>query len=365
MQLTFFTQMFKRILRAPKLAALVTCIFFVAENFTELAIRYVPEINRLKKGIENCDRIPRINTFSIMCPFDNPGELTTNDTIILTYANSGWSQQVTNWICNAKKANISKLLVIAVNNDLCDKIGNIPGVKCWTPSLSPTFRSLREKALSDKVKENNVQNSFNASSNAEWGTENYGLLLKYRTLIIYSILKCGYPILLSDTDVIFLKSPLNYLQQLTHDNTSKADALNPRYEMIFQKDATGWRRFDSWGLKGWFGNWYACAGFAYIIPTPGIIKFWEGMVAFQESDWNDQVGVNLCLRYSSHRVRWMTLDSDLFPNGRMIQDGYRYNGKEYQSQAISQQNPYVIHFNWIHEFQGKIKYMKLMKLWCG
>lgn len=344
--LAYIIHLVKRILKAPKIAALVTVLFFLAENITELAIRYVPEFNRLKQGIHNCDRLPKIDTYGIMCPFDKPSLYATNDTIILTYANSGWSSQVTNWICNAKKANLTNLLVVAVNEDLCKRLGPIKGVKCWTPSLSPVFQHLREKTMQ--------QSRFDSGRQAEWGTQKYGLLLKYRTLVIYSLLKCGHPILLSDTDVIFLKSPLNYLAKLAYGNSSNIDILNPKNEMIFQKDATGWRRFDSWGLKGWFGNWYACAGFAYIIPTPAIIKFWEGMLAFQENDWNDQVGVNLCLRYSNHIVRWTTLDSQIFPNGRMVQDGYEMN-----------QDPFVIHFNWIHDFNDKIKYMKLRKLWCG
>ena len=79
--------------------------------------------------------------------------------------------------------------------------------------------------------------------------------MKFRTPIIYSLLNCKRNILLADSDVVFLRNPLEYLTKI-----AVGGSVGESCDVVFMKDSTGVSPIDWLGQRGWLGNFYVNAG---------------------------------------------------------------------------------------------------------
>ena len=237
-----------------------------------------------------------------------------NGITIVTFVNPDWMPLLQNWLCSLRKQGLGGgVLVVAFGSSVCQ---NLVGVAC-----------------------HHVNETYPASS---YGQAGYREMLKHRTRIILKLLGCGYTLLLSDVDVVFLKNPLPTLFKESKEK-----------DIIFQGDSIDHNLVDS--LLPYTIS-YACVGFTFMKPTTGTILLWKGVLNYQTHHyWNDQAAVNVCLRHPSilAHLRWAVLDYWQFPNGII-----------YFKQRTHLQNPFIVHANFLLGINNKMAEMMAAGLWC-
>ena len=203
----------------------VTTFFYIREALTPLC--NVPDGN----GIES----------SLSCPLTLDHSMPAEKTIIMTFATVGWYDLVENWVCSLRKTNVSGIaVVVSLDRILCGKMRNATGeVICFEPFRHQMYLNTHEPL----------------NSALKWGSSNYKRIIKFRTQVIYSMLKCNRTVLLSDVDIIFLRDPLSYLQRLRFGSVGSG-----QFDLIFQRDFMDLKfldYFENWTIRG---KWYVCAG---------------------------------------------------------------------------------------------------------
>jgi hypothetical protein len=217
-----------------------------------------------------------------------------------------------NWVCSAKKVGLGdKLYLVAFQKKVCDYFPDTP---CYEhPSLD--------------------------IAGTEFGAEAYQQLVIERTKIVLQLLSCGRTLLLADADITFLKNPLEYLESVTKTQ-----------DIVFQADSSGVGFVDAW-LKYVFR--YICGGFIFVKQNEATRLLWLSVLHYQQNfKWNDQAGLNICIRHHTQRVRWDTLDSAYFPNGRQF---FMY--KERSDKNM------IVHANHLVDME-KITWQIAGRVWC-
>ena len=285
-------------------------------------IKYFVEVSGLKrqlepgalKGFFHCKvNETALNNISMqyLCDF-NP-QPNTNGPIIVTFINSAWLSLAQNWVCSAKKVGIVKnIFLVSFEPRVCS---HFPDVKCYEhPHV--TVRG------------------------TAFGKAAYGQLVTERTKVILRLLSCGQRLSLVDADVTFLRDPMNHLEREISNK-----------DIVFQADSVGVSFVDS--VLPLFFN-YVCGGFIYMRPTRATKQLWLSVLQYQlKFFWNDQAGLNVCLRHHTQAVVWDTLDSRYFPNGRQF-----FYYKESDVNEV-----FIVHAN---HLQGKDKHIRMIgsRVWC-
>lgn len=244
--------------------------------------------------------------------FDPP--LPKTNAIVVTFINKDWIPLAQNWICSAEKVGLGdSLYLVAMEPDVCK---HFPNTSCYqhpTASIHGTY----------------------------FGQPDYQKFMIERTRFILSMLPCtSSHVLLSDTDVVFTKNPIDALNKELVD-----------HDIVFQEDSTGIYLVDQLAT---FVFSYICGGFVYLKPSSQIIDFYKSVLNYQLYwNWNDQAGLNICIRHRSRSLRWRTLDKALFPNGKEFFYFHRDN-----SRAIA------VHANFLPRMVDKVGSMIGQGVWC-
>ena len=244
--------------------------------------------------------------------FDPP--LPTSNTIIVTFINKEWISLAQNWICSAQQVGMgNSLYLVAMEPDLCK---HFPNTRCY-------------------------QHPTAAIQGSSFGQPGYQQLMIERTKFILSMLPCTKShVLLSDTDIVFLKNPIAVLDHELVDN-----------DIVFQEDSTGVYLVDRFVTYVFS---YICGGFVYLRPSNKTVDFFESVLRYQLNwNWNDQAGLNICIRHHSHPLRWRTLDKTLFPNG-----------KEYFLFHPDNMMALAVHANFLPRTVDKVASMIGQRVWC-
>lgn len=254
----------------------------------------------------------KLITFSqdFACNFNPPPPKT--DVLIVTFVNLAWVALARNWVCSAKKVGLGdRLYLVAFQKKVCDYFPDTPCYEHPTLEIEGT----------------------------EFGEEAYQQLVIERTKILLQFLSCGKTVLLADADITFLKNPLEYLRSVTENK-----------DIVFQMDSSGVGFVDS-VLKYFFR--YICGGFIYVKDNDASKLLWLSVFQYQKNfKWNDQAGLNVCIRHHTQRVRWDILDSAYFPNGRQF---FMYNQR-------SEKNM-IIHANHLVDLM-KVSRQIASNVWC-
>ena len=253
-----------------------------------------------------------MSNFSKMYPCHFKPAPKPNDVLIVTFVNSGWIPLARNWICSAEKVGLKgNLYVVSFERGVCSKL---PGVPCYE---HPTVH-IKQAAFSQPQ---------------------YQKLVIERTRIILKLLSCWPKIFLVDADITFLKNPLSYLKDVMIDK-----------DIVFQTDSSE-NEFVEGVLSRFFH--YICGGFIYMKSNYATKQLWLSVLQYQEKFlWNDQAGLNVCIRYHSQSVQWTTLDSEYFPNGQQ----FFFNGMKSSKNII-------VHSNHLKNYT-KIAHMIGSDVWC-
>ena len=255
----------------------------------------------------------RLINYAVSYPCDFTPKPTAKDVLIVTFVNSAWLLMAQNWICSAEKVGLrDNLYLIAFEKGVCSQL---PGVNC------------HEHPRAD-------------FKGAVFANSQYRKLVTERTRVILKLLSCWPKIALVDADIAFLQNPLDYLEKATEDR-----------DIVFQADSTRVGFLDA-VLPYVFH--YICGGFMYMKSSYATKHLWLAVLQYQENFmWNDQAGLNICIRHHTQTVRWDTLDSEYFPNGQQY---FTYKQRSDKNM--------IVHANHLH---GKEKIVRMIasNIWCG
>ena len=254
----------------------------------------------------------RLATFNKEYPCDFNPMPTQKDVIIVTFINKAWVSLARNWVCSARKVGLGdKLYLIAFQSGVCSYFPDTP---CYEhPSLD--------------------------IDGTAFGEEAYQKLVIERTKVVLRLLSCGKTVLLADADITFLKNPLEYLRSVTETK-----------DIVFQADSSGVGFIDSF-LHYVFR--YICGGFIYTKQNNATKLLWLSVLHYQTNyKWNDQAGLNICIRHHTQSVSWDTLDSHYFPNGRQF----------FMYKQQSEKNM-IVHANHLVDMM-KISRQIASNIWC-
>eukprot|EP00731_Ephydatia_muelleri_P025722 Em0017g805a len=244
--------------------------------------------------------------------FDPP--LPTSNTIIVTFINKEWIPLAQNWICSAERVGLSNALyLVAMEPNVCQHFPNTPCYQHPTAAIEGTY----------------------------FGQPGYQQFMIERTRFILSMLPCTKShVLLSDTDIVFKKNPIALL-----------DSELVNHDIVFQEDSTGIYLMDSF-VTYIFS--YICGGFVYLKPSNEMVDFYRSVLTYQLNwNWNDQAGLNICIRHWSRSLRWKTLDKMFFPNGKEF---FHFHPDNMMALAV--------HANFMPRTADKVANMIGQGVWC-
>lgn len=248
-----------------------------------------------------------------VCDF-NPHPNRDVDVVVVTFINSAWITLAKNWVCSAVKVGLrSNLFLVSFEQGVCSKFRE-DRVQCYEHTTVNVPRTA-------------------------FGEPDYQKLVVERTRLLLRLLSCGKRVLLADADVSFLRNPLSHLEELAADK-----------DIVFQADSSGIGFIDTW-LHYVFR--YICGGFIYMKPTAATKQLWLSVLQYQtDFKWNDQAGLNICIRHHSHNISWDTLDLTHFPNGKHF---FHYRKRSEESM--------IVHANHLVD-EDKIAHMIAARTWC-
>lgn len=213
--------------------------------------------------------------------------ISQNKSIVLTALSFGHREMMMNWICNMRLLGISNYLVAAFD------------VKLYLFALSHGVPCYLESSITNE--------SQISSQNAIYGTDEFRVLTKMKSVSVYRLIQLGYNVLWSDSDVIFFRNPLKYVSSFNSDIIIQSNAPD--------NDApNGIRRINS--------------GFYYVKSTPRSVDVFAELIKFCKNSPTTEQGCFydvMCGNEGQHRIRHNKctykhfnvhfLDRSIFPNG--------------------------------------------------
>jgi len=269
---------------------------------------------KLVKGYAHChinDSSFSLYEKEFQCDLDL--KLEAGDTLVVTFVNKAWLGLARNWMCTAKKVGLAnKTLLMSFETGVCSQL---PGAACYEyPNAS-------------------IQGS-------SFGEKEYQSFIIKRTEVILKLLACGHTLILVDADVAFLRNPLQFMKEKMGTK-----------DIMFQTDSITVSFVDN--ILPYFFN-YLCGGFIYMRSSRATRYLWTSVLQFQRKfSWNDQAGLNVCIRHPSQLVRWSVFSSDQFPNGLQY---FMYRKR-------SRKN-LMVHANHLRGAAEKMFHMVAANLWC-
>lgn len=247
-----------------------------------------------------------------------------NNTVILSALNYGYRGIMMNWVCNMRHLGITNYVIAALDADLYKF--------AYTRSL-PTYL------------ENTIFQGLNASilTDASYGTDSFKQLTKMKSRVVVRILKEGYNVVWSDTDIVYFKNPLQDMWSYNVDLCIQTNAPD-------NEPMNGKRRLNS-------GFYLAKSNAPTIQAFEDIIKFASKSRMSEQPCFYDVMcgkegqnaeGDDTC-RYNGIIVK--LLDRHVYPNG--ITDGIW----DVPGGKIPEKFPnlFILHNNWVKGADGKRK----------
>lgn len=238
-------------------------------------------------------------------------------------------------------------LIVGTDREACAAAA-APGVACLDGSALfwPTARSRGRVSL--------------PSGPVDHGTPAYARLMHVKARPCLEVLRRGYSLIFTDTDVVFLRDPREDL--LSRARLSGAD-------LLIQSDHDESNHAScSAHTDCWRSHWCntttavcdeeACGGFYWARPGPAVEQMFEAMFARFEAQPSlsvtEQPVLNFVL-YRASDLQWSLLPRAPYPNGA----SFFTRGLRPKSPAL----PWLIHNNWARGAQTKKNRFEDYGLW--
>lgn len=245
-----------------------------------------------------------------------------NNTIILSALNYGYRGILMNWVCNMRHLGITNYVIAALDADLYKF--------AYTRSL-PTYL------------ENTIFEGLNASivSDATYGSDSFKQLTKMKSRVVVRLLKEGYNVMWTDSDIVYFKNPIQDMWGYNVDLVIQTNAPD-------DEPMNGRRRLNS-GFYLARSNAVTIQAFEEIIVFASKSRMSEQPCFYDVlcgKEGQTAIGNDVC-KYNGMVLK--LLDRHKYPNG--ITDGIwdTADGK------IPEKWPhlFVLHNNWVKGAEGK------------
>ncbi|XP_054756801.2 uncharacterized protein LOC129262837 [Lytechinus pictus] len=243
-----------------------------------------------------------------------------NKRMILATTNSGFLHFTKNWLESLKRSGVQDRIVI-----VAEDAASFKAINAFTD-----YPSLEVKLAADA--------KHHKEGVLKFSSEGYLKFVNKRPSYISHFLKKGFDVLFSDVDIVLLQDPFPHFD----------DDLDVTLQM------------DVWKKDNHNHSDVFCAGFVYYQSTNAtrefLKRFMERIAADPKTP--DQVILNRLLRERDIKkmVRIHPMNGDLFVSGRY------YFDQSWRALHTEQQ-PVMIHNNWIKNSASKVKRFKELGLW--
>lgn len=296
------------------------------------------EVIKSLEGIEGCSTRELLSLPKSVSPPMSIDSLLSmqadqNKTILLGIAGSSYKDMLMSWVCRLRYLQLLNFLVCALDDEIYEfsVLQGLPVIKCAYPPTNISF------------------------DNCHFGTECFQKVTKVKSRMVLHILKLGYNVLLSDVDVYWFKSPLNYL---TSFGPAVLVAQSDEYNLTGPINLP--RRLNS-------GFYYAHSDNTTIAALGKVVKHATYSNLSEQPSFYDtlcgeggsyRLGDNKCLDPQTNLLVHF-LDRDLFPNG-----AYRDLWEEKDiKKTCMKMGCFILHNNWISGRKKKLERQVLSGLW--
>ena len=265
-----------------------------------------------------------------------------NRTIVLAMTNRGFAPFFHNLRCTMERVDVAKhAIVIGTDEAACEAAASasIPCVVGKALLLGQHHTAL-------------------SSSAEKHGTVEYAKLMHVKARPALAVLKLGYNLLFTDTDMVWLRNPLHELRvaygaqlehgaldvliQSDHDESNEIPSCSQHEECA----RSAWCERRACEAE-------VCGGFYYLRASAPAIAMLEALferMAWQRQNVDPRIGeqpaLNYVLRRSSPPARYLVLPRELYPNGNA------YFARRIWPRS-SRALPIIIHNNWLAGAEAK------------
>ncbi|KAK7361565.1 hypothetical protein VNO77_03635 [Canavalia gladiata] len=306
---------------------------WLKENTTYCIARLKSEIRSYDCSLKDQKKIPA----TIELPFSLKSLLSiTADktkTVILTVAGYSYKDMLMSWVCRLRKLSIENFIVCALDQETY-QFSILQGIPVFTDPAAPSNISFDD---------------------CHFGSKCFQRVTKVKSRIVLKILKLGYNVLLSDTDVYWFKNPVHLLHSF---GPAVFAAQSDEYQK--QGPINLPRRLNS-------GFYYAHSDFQTIAAIEKVVRHAETSGLSEQPSFYDtlcgkggsnRVGDNRCVEPETNLTVHF-LDRDHFPNGAYQELWLEKNVKA----SCLKKGCYIIHNNWISGRLKKLERQVLSGLW--
>ncbi|EGC35435.1 hypothetical protein DICPUDRAFT_152231 [Dictyostelium purpureum] len=256
-----------------------------------------------------------------------------NDKIVLM-CNYGFRDMTINLLNCFEKLNISRdrFLLYAID-DKSHQFFKSKGIESIRFSRDETNKKINTEFFDNEGVYGEEAESY--------GNIGFRAICNEKPLVVLEVLKQGYNVLWTDTDIVWQKDP--FIHFYNEINKSNGFENNDDIDLYVQQDDDD-----------------ICAGFYFIRSNPKTIKYIHDTIAFLNPMIDDQIAMRLFLKsqgvnilskeillknQNSDKIKYVLLDRKLFPNGTAY-----FNLKLTQRANIT---PYIVHNNCIIGHRSK------------
>ena len=253
-------------------------------------------------------------------------QVVIDNTIIIVSANCGYIDLVQNWILHMRQLQVYNYIIIAQDEVI------YPILQQYDPGHVVLLN-------------NNITEQVKHEAYSFW-TKGFYTICQQRPNMIRSLLRQGYNVLYTDSDLVFVKNPLQRIQEL-YSNLDDVDYIGITDAIDDSLSST---------------RDVMCTCFMYLRPTPNtfrLVDHWEQLMMKDTSETgNDQYFWQLTLSQLKNQFTWRILPKQEFPPGFMLLD--HYDGKTYH---INKDQVYTMHANFVIGHSNKVQVLQKHQHW--
>ena len=285
-------------------------------------------------------------------------------TVVLAMTNAGFAPFWHNLRCSLERVNVSQHAIVIGTDAAACEAASSGSVPCVVGD-----QVLWNQDASDANAGHGGGSSALSQEAEKHGTVAYARLMHIKAMPALAVLRMGYNLLFTDTDMVWLRNPLDRLRAtygaaldrgeldvlIQSDYDESNDARCEAHEHCARSawcDRASGRCEDE-----------ACGGFYYLRSAPPAIALLEALferMAWQRKNVDARIGEQPALNYVLRRtrgLRYVVLPREQYPNGQS------YFVQRPPSSKRRKERPVIVHNNWIAGFEAKRERFESHGLW--
>jgi hypothetical protein len=232
---------------------------------------------------------------------------------IITVCNSGYLDFTINWFESIRRVNLESITCVYCTDD-----------RSYTKLKELNINCVRWKSKRFKADEDFIK----------FRREGWSGLVYQKLEIVRSLLKKGYHVLFSDSDIVFNIDPISYLKEYIKEN-----------DIIIQKEFS--KRKKARKINEFRFPYTLCSGFFFVKPTEKSLDLFDMDKKDIHDFICDQELVNVRIWNNKEGLAWTCLPVELFPNGK-----FWYSRHEQIKNSC-----YIVHYNYTLGYAKKLAKM--------